>query len=160
MKHTLISMEKAVDAINGLEREIDTEKEYELLGKAIDAVTNLKPMIPETECAPEARWIMHRDKGQGVTWWECSACNTLGAPGWKRCPVCEAKMKTESGGQKIMPEVFSEIKAYNKPAKTEKRKRKSILPVRRGDQIAWLVFHSLTMFLLGAVTWKFVGPML
>lgn len=37
--------------------------------------------------------------------------------------------------------------------------KKSILPVQRGDQIAWLVFYSLTMFLLGAVTWKFIGPL-
>ena len=58
-----------------------------------------------------------------------------------------------------MPEVFSEMKAYNKPTKTEKRKRKSILPVRRGDQIAWLVFYSMTMFLLGAIAWKYIGPM-
>lgn len=38
-------------------------------------------------------------------------------------------------------------------------KKKSILPERRGEQIAWLVFYSLTMFLLGAIAWKYLGPM-
>lgn len=95
MKSKLISVEKVVDAINSLEREIDTEREYELLSKAINAVMDLPGMIPETECAPEARWIMRRDEGQGVTWWECSACDTLGAPDWKRCPQCEARMRLD-----------------------------------------------------------------
>lgn len=36
------------------------------------------------------RWIIHR-KGQN-NWCECSECNTVGSPFWKRCPVCEAKM--------------------------------------------------------------------
>lgn len=38
-------------------------------------------------------------------------------------------------------------------------KKKSILPERRAAQIAWLVFYSLTMFLLGAIAWKYLGPM-
>ena len=38
-------------------------------------------------------------------------------------------------------------------------KKKSILPERRGEQIAWLVFHSMIMFLLGAIAWKYLGPM-
>ena len=47
--------------------------------------------------------------------WSCSECQTLGSPMWKRCPVCEAKMKdtaiTESSvdalakiGQKVHKE--------------------------------------------------------
>ena len=42
---------------------------------------------------------------------------------------------------------------------SRKRKKKSILPERRGEQIAWLVFYSLIMFLLGAIAWKYLGPM-
>ena len=42
---------------------------------------------------------------------------------------------------------------------SRKRKKKSILPEHRGEQIAWLVFHSLIMFLLGAIAWKYLGPM-
>lgn len=37
-------------------------------------------------------------------------------------------------------------------------KKKSILPERRGEQIAWLVFYSTTMMLLGALLWKYLGP--
>ena len=36
------------------------------------------------------RWISH-NKGQN-NWVECSECNTVGSPFWKRCPICEAKM--------------------------------------------------------------------
>lgn len=35
-------------------------------------------------------WISH-NKGQN-NWVECSECNTVGSPFWKRCPMCEAKM--------------------------------------------------------------------
>lgn len=36
------------------------------------------------------RWIT---RGKGCNnWCECSECNTVGSPFWKRCPVCEAKM--------------------------------------------------------------------
>ena len=31
----------------------------------------------------------------GIRHWECSECRTLGAPQWKRCPVCEAKMEAK-----------------------------------------------------------------
>lgn len=42
--------------------------------------------IPNT-----GRWITH-NKGKN-NWCECSECNTVGSPFWKRCPVCEAKME-------------------------------------------------------------------
>ena len=38
---------------------------------------------------------------------------------------------------------------------------KGILPVGAKNQIAWLIFYSLTMFLLGAITYKhIIGPLL
>ena len=42
------------------------------------------------------RWI-HHNKGQN-NWVECSECNTVGSPFWKRCPVCEAKMDGDGNG--------------------------------------------------------------
>jgi hypothetical protein len=39
------------------------------------------------------RWIVHHRMGNN--WCECSECNTVGSPQWKRCPVCEAKMDGE-----------------------------------------------------------------
>ena len=27
--------------------------------------------------------------------WDCSNCKTIGSPFWKRCPLCEAKMRGE-----------------------------------------------------------------
>ena len=95
MKSKLISVEMAAEAIGKLMRRAADSHEAEILDNAICAVMDLPGMIPETECAPEARWIMRRDEGQGVTWWECSACDTLGAPDWKRCPQCEARMRLE-----------------------------------------------------------------
>ena len=42
------------------------------------------------------RWIVH-NKGQN-NWVECSECNTVGSPFWKRCPICEAKMEVDLNG--------------------------------------------------------------
>lgn len=42
-----------------------------------------------------AEWIKHTC-GSGkpdTTLYICSNCQTCGSPRWKRCPVCEAKMK-------------------------------------------------------------------
>jgi hypothetical protein len=33
----------------------------------------------------------------GVSWHECSECHICGSPQWKACPVCDAKMVTDSG---------------------------------------------------------------
>lgn len=38
---------------------------------------------------------------------------------------------------------------------------KGILPAGTKNQIAWLVFHSMIMFLLGAIAYKYIiGPLL
>ena len=95
MKSKLISVDMAAAAIVKLMRGAADSHEAEILDNVICAVMDLPGMIPETECAPEARWIMRRDEGQGVTWWECSTCSTIGSPGWKRCPACEAKMQLD-----------------------------------------------------------------
>jgi hypothetical protein len=50
---------------------------------------NTLPTVDAVEVV-HGRWITHR-KGQN-NWCECSECNTVGSPFWKRCPVCEAKM--------------------------------------------------------------------
>ena len=42
------------------------------------------------DAVKHGRWISH-NKGQN-NWVECSECNTVGSPFWKRCPMCEAKM--------------------------------------------------------------------
>ena len=39
------------------------------------------------------RWVA------GKTVWECSECRTSGSPGWKRCPLCEAKMDGKENKQ-------------------------------------------------------------
>lgn len=47
----------------------------------------------DAEVVKYGRWIVH-NKGQN-NWVECSECNTVGSPFWKRCPVCEAKMRCD-----------------------------------------------------------------
>ena len=54
------------------------------------------PTIDAVEVV-HGRWITH-NKGQN-NWCECSECNTVGSPFWKRCPVCEAKMDGEDNGR-------------------------------------------------------------
>ena len=65
-------------------------KEAPLCG-SVQIVTEL-PTIDAVEVV-HGRWIPH-NKGTN-NWVECSECNTVGSPFWKRCPVCEAKMDGE-----------------------------------------------------------------
>jgi len=53
------------------------------------AVLEDAPTVDAEEVA-HGRWIVHHEGGNN--WCECSECNTVGSPFWKRCPVCEAKM--------------------------------------------------------------------
>ena len=39
----------------------------------------------------QGRWVEHNFLGHKQ--WVCSECQTLGSPQWKRCPVCEARMR-------------------------------------------------------------------
>ena len=48
------------------------------------------------EVTKKGEWISH-NKGQN-NWVECSQCNTVGSPFWKRCPVCEAVMRGNEDG--------------------------------------------------------------
>lgn len=98
MKGRLIDADTAVMAIDGLRHHAADVSKEELLDMAIYEVLSMKTMVPETEHAPEARWIMRRNEGQGVSWHECSNCTTVGSPRWKRCPVCEAKMNLLNAG--------------------------------------------------------------
>lgn len=50
----------------------------------------------DAELVKHGRWITH-NKGQN-NWVECSECNTVGSPFWKRCPICEAKMEVDLNG--------------------------------------------------------------
>lgn len=50
----------------------------------------------DAELVKHGRWITH-NKGQN-NWVECSECNTVGSPFWKRCPMCEAKMEVDWNG--------------------------------------------------------------
>ena len=61
------------------------------LGGLSTAITEIEN-APTVDAEPvvHGRWITH-NKGQN-NWCECSECNTVGSPFWKRCPVCEAKM--------------------------------------------------------------------
>lgn len=80
-----------------------TEKRLDLIDrKELIASVQKKSFAIGADCHPyeaepvvHGRWIPH-NKGQN-NWCECSECNTVGSPFWKRCPVCEAKM---DGGEK------------------------------------------------------------
>lgn len=41
-------------------------------------------------------WMPQVLLGEGI--WDCSNCKTIGSPHWKRCPVCEAKMRGAEDG--------------------------------------------------------------
>lgn len=49
----------------------------------------------EIEPVRYGRWI--RRKFNGTAMYFCSECQLLGSPQWKRCPVCETKMKRQKG---------------------------------------------------------------
>ncbi|MBP3409564.1 MAG: hypothetical protein J6M10_01070 [Clostridia bacterium] len=100
MTDRLIGANAAMEKIEELKKFTLSEREEELLDLAAEAVNDLAAMIPETECAPQGRWILCQDAGQGVRWHECSRCCTVGSPAWKRCPLCEAKMKPDGGGKR------------------------------------------------------------
>ena len=60
---------------------------------AMSAVNNKEITLPwEVERVHYAYWIP-RHSGLSENWVDCSECGTVGSPFWKRCPVCEAKMK-------------------------------------------------------------------
>lgn len=42
----------------------------------------------------EGHWVF--DSKNGITY--CSKCLVLGSPRWKRCPVCEARMRGAEDG--------------------------------------------------------------
>ena len=52
--------------------------------------------IPAADVAQvrHGRWVHKILLGEQT--WFCSECKTIGSPAWKRCPVCEAKMKEEA----------------------------------------------------------------
>lgn len=60
----------------------------------VNGFENCGNWIDKAVLEPEktGRWIIHNDGGCN-NWCECSECNTIGSPQWKRCPVCEAKME-------------------------------------------------------------------
>ena len=64
-----------------------------LFAEAYDCACDMVKEMPTIKLdSPEkvGRWIVHHEGGNN--WCECSECNTVGSPFWKRCPVCEAKM--------------------------------------------------------------------
>lgn len=64
--------------------------------ECIKAVFDLNDILQRREAEPvrHGRWVVHHHAGNN--WCECSECNTVGSPKWKRCPVCEAKMDGDS----------------------------------------------------------------
>ena len=64
----------------------------------VDDAIGLFDDAPTVDAKPvvHGRWITH-NRGQN-NWCECSECNTVGSPFWKRCPVCEAKMDGDGNG--------------------------------------------------------------
>lgn len=56
-----------------------------------EAVESIPPV--EAEPVVHAHWIPRHRRVNN--WVECSKCNTVGSPFWKRCPLCEAKMDEE-----------------------------------------------------------------
>lgn len=41
----------------------------------------------------QGHWVPMFNAKSLDNWVECSECHTVGSPFWKRCPVCEAKMR-------------------------------------------------------------------
>ncbi len=56
----------------------------------IDLLENVIPAAAVVE-VKRGHWIEHR-VGRWESTWECSECETMGAPSWKCCPVCTAFM--------------------------------------------------------------------
>jgi uncharacterized paraquat-inducible protein A len=67
--------------------------------ECIKAVFDLNDVLQRREAEPvrHGRWIVHQRMSNN--WCECSECNTVGSPQWKRCPVCEAKMDGDGDDQ-------------------------------------------------------------
>ena len=63
---------------------------------AISRATKELESLPAADVEPvkHGRWLPQILLGTRV--WDCSECKTIGSPAWKRCPVCEAKMKEEA----------------------------------------------------------------
>ena len=63
---------------------------------AISRATKALESLPAADVEPvkHGRWLPQILLGTRV--WDCSECKTIGSPAWKRCPVCEAKMKEEA----------------------------------------------------------------
>ena len=63
---------------------------------AISRATKVLESLPAADVEPlkRGRWLPQIVLGTRV--WDCSECKTIGSPTWKRCPVCEAKMKEEA----------------------------------------------------------------
>lgn len=59
----------------------------------IDLLENEIPAAAVVEVR-RGRWIAHR-VGRWEMYWTCSACETMGSPEWKCCPVCTAFMARE-----------------------------------------------------------------
>ena len=71
---------------------------YVHAGESIEAdvvISDLKGMkAADVEPVRRGRWVHKILLGEQT--WFCSECKTIGSPAWKRCPVCEAKMKEEA----------------------------------------------------------------
>ena len=63
-------------------------------GHSVNWAVYLAKNMPaaDVEIVRHGRWIT-KDR-----WVHCSECGTTGSPRWKRCPLCEAKMDKEAGG--------------------------------------------------------------
>lgn len=77
------------DALKERAIRVSTVKEH-CYFKAVGTKEIDRAPTVDAELVKHGRWIMH-NKGQN-NWCECSECNTVGSPFWKRCPLCEAKM--------------------------------------------------------------------
>lgn len=49
----------------------------------------------ETE-QKRGHWVIKYIKNSNYKYCYCSECLTMGSPQWKRCPVCEAKMRGDN----------------------------------------------------------------
>lgn len=63
---------------------------------AISRAIKVLESLPAADVEPgrHGRWVHKILLGEQA--WFCSECKTIGSPAWKRCPVCEAKMKEEA----------------------------------------------------------------
>ena len=77
------------------------------------------------------------------------------------CEVCDNAVKGFTDCKLYLEGECRESGCYDafKPRTQEPPKYDGILPAKRSDQIAWLIFYTITMLLLGAIAYKWTAAL-